>query len=448
MYSMNIFEIDNYNDAVSYIDAIPRFSGKSSMEKTIGFRIELLSRDELNTGDGYDPVVIHVAGTNGKGSVCAFLTSMHGVMGRSTGTFTSPHLVRTNERIVIDGKQISDEEFLEYFYLIRKALEEGGHVTRDGEINYHPSYFEFLFFIALCAFTIHRVDVQIWETGLGGRLDATNSLRHKSICVITEIGFDHMEYLGDTIEAIAAEKAGIIRPHIPVVTVEGTACRVIRETASACNAPCTVVSNMDNITIHKADKGIDFSYNSRYYKNVSFMLATNAFYQAENASIALMTMEQLYSREEISVDMMREGLLRMRWPGRMEEVQPGVFYDGAHNVDGVRAFLLSVREDGCSGRRFLLFSAVNDKQADIMIKDIVESSLFATIATAHIDSYRGMDIEELRRYLSIHDDARVYDSVEEGLHAVMSEKSDKDYVYVCGSLYMIGELKSHTSGEN
>ena len=194
-----------YKQAEEYILSIPKFSSKNSMEDTKDFLRFLGNPDrELQ--------IIHVAGTNGKGSVCAFLTSILCHAGYHVGTFISPHLVTMRERFLVDREMVSEEEFLEAFLQIKTALE----AYADGD-SYHPSFFEYLFFMSMLIFRKKQVDYVVLETGLGGRLDATNSVEKKLATVITSIGYDHMEYLGDTLTAIAGEKAGIMRPGTPVI---------------------------------------------------------------------------------------------------------------------------------------------------------------------------------------------------------------------------------------
>ena len=164
--------------------------------------------------------VVHVAGTNGKGSVCAYVDAMLRAQGKSVGLFTSPHLVRMNERIVIGGRQVSDGEFTEAFETVYQKV---GEMERQGFS--HPTFFEFVFCMAMVSFSRAEVEYVVLETGLGGRLDATNAVSRPACCVITSIGRDHMRWLGDTVEEIAAEKAGIAKAGVPVVYMENGAGR-------------------------------------------------------------------------------------------------------------------------------------------------------------------------------------------------------------------------------
>ena len=195
----------NYEEAVAYIEETPKFTTKNKLEHTKECLRRLGSPEERFK-------VIHVAGTNGKGSTCAFLTSILREAGYSCGLFTSPHLVVINERFQINEKNIDDDTFLHAFEKVKKLADE---LVAEG--SYHPTYFEFLFLIGMVIFADAGVDYVVLETGLGGKLDATTAVEHPLACVITSISFDHMQYLGNTITAIAGEKAGIIVPGVPVI---------------------------------------------------------------------------------------------------------------------------------------------------------------------------------------------------------------------------------------
>ena len=217
----------NYEEAVNYIAEVPKFTRKNKAENTI----ELLRR----LGHPEEKLkVIHVAGTNGKGSVCAFTESILRHAGKRTGLFISPHLVKINERFQINQEQVSDEVFLEAFCRVKDAMDR---MVQDG--FYHPTYFEILVAVGMVIFAEEQVEYLVMETGLGGRLDATNTVAHPIATVITSISLEHTEYLGDTIEQIAWEKAGIIKEGVPVIydgrnrAVE----KVILEKAEQMHAP-------------------------------------------------------------------------------------------------------------------------------------------------------------------------------------------------------------------
>ena len=211
----------DYQEAVDYIEALPRFTRKHSLAHTREFLKRL--------GEpGLDQTIVHVAGTNGKGSVCACLQAVLEAEEKRCGFFTSPHLIRINERIQIDRSPIDDDRFYQVF---RRTLEAAESMEEEG--LEHPSYFEFLFGMGMTAFAQAKTEYIILETGLGGRLDATNAPEHPALTVITSISLDHTDILGETIEEIAAEKAGIIKPGVPVIFDGGNhqAAEVIREKA-------------------------------------------------------------------------------------------------------------------------------------------------------------------------------------------------------------------------
>lgn len=439
--------INDYEAAVSYILGIPRFSAKNDTQTTKQF-LELI-------GENKNATVIHVAGTNGKGSVCAFLDSVHRKMGKRTGLFTSPHLVDIRERICINGEMISKEDFFKCTnYIIERIGEFNG-----AEGTYHPSFFEFVFFIAVRYFYINNVEVEIWETGLGGRLDATNSLSKKDVCIITPIGMDHMEYLGDTIADIAGEKAGIIKEGVPVVYMSGdeSANEVIEKVAAGKHADCISVNskNMEILRINQKD--IDFSYKYGYDSNAIFSVHTYALYQVSNASLCLSALQILYGEDIVLTKEVQSGISSMSWPGRMEEVETGVFVDGGHNVHGVKAFIDSVKADGFDGRRMLLFSAVSDKQVDVMGQMLVESNLFREINICRIDNSRGTETEQLKRIIgdSIEKarannafkcgitDMKEYRSLKEAYDDMTLRKPQDYRMYICGSLYLVGAVKEY-----
>lgn len=197
-------ETFTYEEAAAYIEEIPKFTKKHTLEHTKTFLKRL-------GNPAADRKIVHVAGTNGKGSVCAYLQAILMAEGKRTGFFTSPHLVSVNERIRVDNIQIDNETFLKVF---RKVLKIVRQMVEDG--IEHPSYFEFLFGMGMTAFAETDVEYIILETGLGGRLDATNAIDNPALAIITSISLDHTAILGDTIEKIAGEKAGIIKPGVPV----------------------------------------------------------------------------------------------------------------------------------------------------------------------------------------------------------------------------------------
>lgn len=422
-----------YAEAEQYILEIPRFAGKHTLEDTR----RLLHR---LTG-GTESRQIHVAGTNGKGSVCAYLRSILLASGRTVGMFTSPHLETMRERICLGSEMISEQDFVRAFVRVRETVEE--EIRRGGS---HPSFFEYLFLMAMVYFKEKKPDYIILETGLGGRLDATSSIAAPALCVITEIGYDHMQYLGDTLEKIAAEKAGIMKKGVPVIFFdkrqETTA--VLKKYAEKTESRQVIIGKRNILNENMRNKSIDFSLHTGYYKYDGLVLLTTAQYQTENASLAVAAAELLRAEDEsITEKTVREGLLTARWPGRMEEVLPGVYLDGAHNMDGVEALLNTVSRDGCQGARLLLFGVVADKQYEDMIGKLATSGLFERVAVTAIASDRSVSITELERiWRQYETDCSFHRDAEEAYSELLGRKREKDIVYIAGSLYLIGQLKA------
>lgn len=441
----------NLEECEAFISALQKFTTKHSIEETREFLDFMGSPDENMN-------IIHVAGTNGKGSVCSYLSSIIQKAGYSAGMFISPHLVSITERFRIDDKPIRNELFVEIFIETLKRIDEYNNE------DYFPTYFEFLFFMAMILYDVYPVDYLILETGLGGRLDATNSVRKPLLCVITEIGLDHMQYLGDTVELIAAEKAGIIKKNVPVVYFDKrkSCSEVIEDTAQKMNADAYKITqeNIKDISLRlneSGNKSIDFSYKSLYDNFMRVSLSSCARYQAENAAVAALAAELLGKADKnITTDSILEGLKSANWEGRMEQISPGVFVDGAHNIDGITAFVDSIKcmsEDG-SGTgnvyRRLLFGVVSDKQYPEMIKQLLDSQLFDTISVTNLATDRSVsmdDIKEVIRNFQNEGDVklpqiRYYTNVRDALINMIAERKAGDVIYVTGSLYLVGEVRS------
>lgn len=433
--------INSYEQAVEYIFNVPRFTKKNTMADTKAF-LEKLGNPDLGLR------IIHVAGTNGKGSVCAYMRNILEAAGKRVAVFTSPHLVDVRERFMIDGEMISKKAFYEAFQIIYNLLNWEELETGEG---YHPTFFEYMFFIAMLVFKESAPDYCILETGLGGRLDATNAVARKELAVITRISLEHTEYLGDTLEKIAGEKAGIMAQDSPVVfadTQEETTL-VFLEKAKDLSCECFPVSKSHYTLLNFKNKSIDFSYVSRYDYNVKIHLNTLAKYQVENCTLALRAIEVLDTDREIQPEVLAQGVEQTFWPGRMEEVLPEIFVDGAHNADGIRAFLETVSEDAFEGKRNLMFSVVSDKDYAQMLRKITQSGLFHKIYLAQMGNYRATSLEEMKSHLSEEYSGQVYlfETVRDAFEAVKETKLKNERVYIVGSLYLVGEIKEYVNDD-
>ncbi len=431
----------DYERAKRYILEIPLFTGKNQMQNTKAFLRFLLGA--LGYGmDAFAGKVIHVAGTNGKGSVCAYLESMLRQAGYQTGLFTSPHLVTPRERIRLAGAMISREDFARVFSCVLKKAQE--FADRE-ENSYHPAFFEILFFMAAVYFLENKTDYMIMETGLGGRLDATNALPAPAVTVLTKIGLDHTQYLGDTPAQIAAEKAAIIKEGTRLVYWEDgkETADVIKAFARQNSVQPLGVSQQDihDLKFHK--KCIDFSIESSYYNTTRIILPDSAIYQARNAALAFYALEAL-DGGKIPKGQLVRGLARMRWEGRMEEILPGIFLDGAHNEDGILAFLETVGQDKCKGRRILLFGVMKDKHYRKMIRHLAKSRLFACILLTRIDNERTLEETCLSGGFTEEtgEEPLYFRHTADAFSCAIEQKGDNDNVYIAGSLYLAGEIKA------
>lgn len=431
--------VRTYEEAVEYIMSTPKFTSKNSMENTRLFWKHL----------GYpsqNKKIIHVAGTNGKGSVCAYLRAIFEAAGIGNAMFISPHLVDIRERFVTGDEMVSEEAFLEAFGRVRSALQNLPEELEKAE--YHPTFFEFLFFMAMLLFDTPQVEYIILETGLGGRLDATNVVEHKEVCVITQIGYDHMEYLGNTLEEIAGEKAGILRRETPAVYIRGfgadkKAVRAIENAIKTVGAEPAALEESAIKEIKIQHKTIDFSMYINYDGYVSFTAQTTACYQVENAALAIKAAGCLKDRR-ITVSCMQEGIRNMAWAGRMEEILPGVYLDSAHNIDGIRAFLYSVSKHPAAGKRRLLYSVVKDKQYEAVIREIAQSGLFEEAALVELEDARALPISTLENSFGQYTQIRctTYETLEKALRELIDGRGGNDCVYIVGSLYLVGEVKA------
>ena len=433
-----------------FLNQVPSFTDKHTIEDTRAY-LDFLGNPDENMK------IIHVAGTNGKGSVCSYISSILMKAGYSVGMFTSPHLVKITERFQVDGKPISDGVFVEVFIEMLRRTVEYNSDKGNTDSFYFPTYFEYLFFMAMLLYDVYPVDYLVLETGLGGRLDATNAVKKPLVSVITEIGYDHMQYLGETIEEIAFEKAGIIKSGVPVVFFdkrdESTA--VIKKRALELDSRAVVVESRNIQDIRRIEdeagnKYVAFSLNSLYDKYVDIRLSTEALYQTENAALAVETAGILRGLgTEISELDIREGLLSAKWEGRMEEVRPGIYVDGAHNIDGITAFLESIKDMNCSGRKLMLFGIVSDKQYKEIVRSILASREFEQIYVAVLETSRSLSVSDLKGAFEDAKDelgiigvpVKYYSNVRDAITDIITNRKSGDMVFVAGSLYLAGQIK-------
>ena len=424
----------NYTEAVEYVLSVPKFTKKNKLENTVEL-MERLGRPERKMK------IIHVAGTNGKGSVCAYLSSILERAGKKVGLFTSPHLVRINERFQINHQPISDALFLESYEKVWSAIEG---MVRDG--FYHPTYFEILFALCMRAFEKENVEYVVLETGLGGRLDATNIVERPVAEVLTSISLDHTEILGDTIEKIAWEKAGILKKGVPVIydANEKKAETVILHKAQEMGAAAYPVDRAMCELLERTDRSITYRLANPQCAGWTITVPYAASYQVMNSAVAATAARVISERLGLSISekTVAEGIAGTKWEGRMETVLPGVIVDGGHNAAGIQEFVKTVRELEKGRKITMLFSAVVEKNYEKMIQEICEGANLSSVVVTEIHNDRIVPAEELKQIFERYTKAKVtaVPDIAEAFEEAMREKED-GMLFCAGSLYLVGELK-------
>lgn len=367
--------------------------------------------------------VIHVAGTNGKGSVCAFIERACREAGLRTALYTSPHLERFGERLRFDGVALGEDEIVRRFEAIRARVP---WVCGDG--GEALTFFELVTLLGFEAIAARGVDVAVVEVGLGGRFDATNVVAPRLTCV-APVGLDHQEFLGDSLAQIAWEKAGIIKPGVPVVSArqEPEALAVIERVGRELGAPLSV-------------EGRDFELPDEVE------VGLRGAHQRSNAAVAWRALE--LSRLPIPAAARRRGIARATWPGRLETVRqsPDVVLDGAHNPHATKALVAAVRELFPRRPVQLVLGVLADKDAREMLADLAPMAE-RIIATAP-SSPRAVPAEQLAALVrERHREVEVVSDAKQAVERAMARARPDEVVVVCGSLYLVGEVRAYLRGE-
>ena len=415
----------NYREALAYIHAVNWTFCKPGLERITAL-CEALGNPQK------DLKCIHVAGTNGKGSFCAMTASILQAAGYRTGLFTSPYIKVFNERMMIDGQPISDEELAELTAFVRPIA--------DGMTD-KPTEFELITAIAFLYFQRHGCDVVVLETGMGGRLDATNLIDRPLLSVITGIALDHTAFLGDTVAQIAAEKAGIIKSGCPVLWggTDAVAEDVIATTARQKQA---AYHRADRTSLHvlSADlEGTHFSYGG--YEDLTLSLL--GLYQPYNAATVLTAVALLNEGGlTISSDAVKRGLASVYWPGRFEVLsrQPLIIFDGAHNAEGIAAAVESIRHYFADRKVYVLTGVLQDKDYHAIARSLAQVASRAFVLTP--DNPRALAGTEYAALLeSLGVVAQAYDSIESAYATARDAAAEDGVPLLClGSLYTYASL--------
>jgi len=424
----------NYQEALDFIHGTYKFGSKLGLEN-VTYLLELLGRpqDKLK--------IIHIAGTNGKGSTAAYL---HGVLkagGYRVGLYTSPYLQFFTERIQMNGVNIPEERLAELTGIVKDKIEI---MVQEG--RNHPTEFEVVTALALLYYAEENIDFLVLEVGLGGRLDATNVVDNPLVSVITPIGYDHMQYLGDTLEQIAFEKGGIIKPKGFTVSYPQTD-GVIEVFKNLCKAKNNklFITSLDGIEIKYS--GIDAQLFSadiqgKEYKDIEIKLA--GLHQIYNCCNALTAIEVL-RRERglvISDEAIYKGLLETRWPGRMEVLKnsPLTIIDGAHNIHGAEALKVNLEKLLSDYKITFVIGMLEDKDIEGFLKLVIP--LVDRVITTKPDNPRGLAAEALReRVLPFGKPVYAHDDINEAIGKAEELTDKKEVILFAGSLYMIGAVR-------
>lgn len=425
----------NYKESLKYIEETHKFGirlGLDNMSKLL----ELLGnpQDKLK--------IIHVAGTNGKGSTCSFITSILKEAGYKVGLYTSPFLETFTERIRINGENIPEEDVARIVTLIKEKIEQ---MVKEGYS--YPTEFEIVTTMAFYYYYEQNVDYVALEVGLGGRYDATNIIKKSLVSVIGSISLDHVNILGDSIAKIAYEKGGIIKEDGVAIVYDQSeeAKNVIKQICCDKDAKYIEVK-FDDINIKKSDiysQVYDARILDQDYENLEIKLIGE--HQINNSILALSTIKYLENNKGLKIDekSIREGLINTKWPGRIEKIKenPIFIIDGAHNEDGAISLAKAIDKNFKGKNLTLLIGMLEDKDIDSVLDILIPR--FNKVITTTPDSPRAIESDKLKEKVAKYIDNVVdKNDIEEALNYTLENSKEDDIVISAGSLYMIGHVRS------
>jgi len=441
-----------YEEALDFIHGLNKFGTKLGLQN-ITKLLELLGNPHK------DLKVIHVAGTNGKGSTCSMIYSILRSAGYKVGLYISPYLEVFNERMQVNGEYISNDDLARLTEKVREKV----FYMRENDLG-SPTEFEVVTAIGFLYFKEQGIDFLVLEVGLGGRLDATNVVT-PLVSVITPISFDHQQYLGNTLADISREKCGIIKPGVPVVTApqENEAMAVIEATCKERGCQLTKVVNTET---ERSQDTLSYRFVAGGPSGMTFDLFTpkNEYYglnirlmgrhQLENASTAVAAVEVLSSAGvNVSKEAIYMGLKEARWPGRLEIIKekPTILIDGAHNIAGVKTLKAALEEYFSARKKILVVGILEDKDYKEMLQELVPVA--DTVICTAPDSPRALPAAKLSEtVLNIFPNApmKIYaeERIEDAVNLASSLAADEDMIVFAGSLYMIGHVRTLLKAQN
>ena len=425
----------NYEEALYFIGELTRFGINLGLERITA----LLSRFD-NPQDKL--AVIHIGGTNGKGSVAAILSAVLREAGCRVGTYTSPHLESYTERVMIDGVPIREEDFAALISELRPVFSEVRAATGE-----NPTEFEVLTALAFIHFFRQKADIVVLEVGLGGDIDSTNVVKEPLLSIITNVSVEHTEYLGKTIEEIAARKSGIIKYRRPAITAtaDQAALRVLKEKARREKAPFYEISR--EVSWRQEEEtglGQVFSAKTKLREYSRLFLPLQGKHQLVNAATALFALEVLTGMGwTISRQQIEKGFAQVKWPGRLERIgeRPDVILDGAHNPAGIKALAGWLQKKKKEADRILLVIGMLAEKDRLQSARLLEP-LVDKVYVTRPPSVRAGNWQELAGcFQKEARDVMVIEELASALQAALSEAGSRDLVVITGSLYLIGEAR-------
>ena len=428
-FLMGMVSVNSYHSCLKNMYGLRRF----------GIKLGLSTIKEILSGLGNPQntyACVHVAGTNGKGSVASSLASILTQAGYKTGLYTSPHLVNFNERIQINNRPISNSNVVASYNTIKNA--------RNGDRE--PTFFEFATVMAFYEFARQKVDWAVIETGMGGRLDATNIIRPR-VSIITNISLEHRDYLGDTLKQISREKAGIIKPRTPVITGirQKKAFAVIEKKAAEKSAPLFCLGK--DFKVRRSASGT-FSYHGIEANWQGLQTGLAGSHQVDNAALVLAACEILNQNGgKLSLDNIKAGLLKNRWPGRLEMVstEPQIILDGAHNFIAARNLAKFLSAHFTGRNLTMVIGILDDKPYNAMLKCLLPAANRVILTRAKINrALEPKKLEALAKKLT--PKVTIIADVKQALEYAVKSASPDDVICVAGSLYVVGEAKEALEG--
>lgn len=422
----------NYKQAMDYIKEVGNFGSNYGLERTERI-LEILGNPHKKIK------CIHIAGTNGKGSTTSIINSILIEEGFKVGMYTSPFLEEFEERIQINKENIKKEDLAISVETVKEAVDK---VIEEGYS--HPTEFEIITCVMFEYFYKNKVDYAVIEVGLGGRLDSTNVVS-PILTVITSIGLDHTNLLGNTIEEIAREKGGIIKNNVPLIlypqkeSVKKEILKIAKEKNSKVYIVNEKNSKLISINKEKFYQNIEVKGLKKDYKLKLRLLGEH---QVLNCNVAINAVEVLSKIEDFNINNIEKGVFNAKWIGRLEVLRenPLIVIDGAHNIQGIKMLKKNILEYFDYDDMYLLIGILSDKQVDDMIKEIVPLSKKVIALTPHSD--RAELASELREHIKmVNKNVLSFEDYKEGLEEILKDAKENDLILVTGSLYMIGDMR-------